>query len=76
MTDREKAAWACWLIGLWSLPVLTLVVSSFGQWTADEIMVRGFAQAGQMAIVTTSAWGLTLAFRMVYLGGKRKGGSR
>lgn len=71
MTDREKYSWAVTLLAGWAFPVLALVLTvPFGQTPNPAVAMY---QMGWLALVNTSLWLLTLAFRGVYLSGKRKG---
>ena len=71
MTDREKYSWAVSLLVGWAFPVLVLILTIPSGETPDP--AGTMYQMGWLALVNTSLWALTLAFRGVYLSGKRKG---
>lgn len=68
MTDREKYSWAKCLIIMWTPVIAVLTIYEIAGWkTPDD------GSIGWYFVVTTGIWALTLAFRGVYLSGKRKG---
>ena len=71
MTDQEKYSWAVMLLVGWAFPVLVLVLTVFFGKTPDP--AGAMYGMGWLSLVNTSLWVLTLAFRAVYLSGKRKG---
>lgn len=67
MSEYEKISWLMLLLGVVSPAVFTTITEELWGWDYSQ------GNAGKAVLTLILVWALTLAFRGVYLSGKRKG---